>query len=90
MPDVRIFPPLGDLIEGHVQKLLANHETAIWETPHHPDAHRGNAEKILNRLIEAGVITLVRNCPPGGIPTRTIHRGPNFKAWRKQHDRRPR
>lgn len=82
----RIFPPLVETIENHVRRILDHHESATWETPHHPDAHRGNAEKGLNALIEAGVITLTRSCPPGGIPTRTISRGPNFAAWRQQNE----
>lgn len=82
----RIFHPLVETIEAHVLRVLAHHESGIWETPHHPDAHRGSAEKVLNALINAGVIQLTRHCPPGGIPTRTISRGPNFTAWRKQNE----
>ena len=86
MPDPRSFPPLVDLIERHVRELLADRPSSIWETPHHPEGYQGNAEKILNGLIEAEVITMTRSCPPGGIPTRSVSRGPNFQTWRKQHE----
>ena len=87
MLDPRIFPPLQNTIENHVRELLADHQSAIWETPHHPEAHRGNAEKILNELIEAGIITMTRHCPPGGIPTRSVSRGLHFQEWSKQHEK---
>ena len=86
MPDPRSFPPLVDLIERHVRELLADRQMATWEHPHHPEGYQGNAEKILNGLIEAGVISLTRSCPPGGIPTRSVSRGPNFQEWRKHHE----
>jgi hypothetical protein len=86
MIDVRTFPPLKTMIENHVKALLADHQSAIWETPHHPEAYQGNAEKILNGLIAAGIITMSRSCPPGGIPTRSVSRGPNFKVWRGEHE----
>ena len=83
MLDVRTFPPLKTMIENHVKALLADHPSSIWETPHHPEGYQGNAEKILNRLIEAGVITMTRSCPPGGIPTRSVSRGPRFNEWKE-------
>ena len=86
MPDPRSFPPLVDLIERHVRELLADRPSSIWETPHHPEGYGGSTEKILNGLIEAGVITMTRSCPPGGIPTRSVSRGPNFREWRKEHE----
>ena len=86
MLDVRTFPPLKIMIENHVKALLADHPSSIWETPHHPEGYQGNAEKILNGLIAAGVISLTRSCPPGGIPTRSVSRGPNFQTWRKEHE----
>lgn len=86
MLDVRLFPSLKPLIENHVKVLLADHQSAIWETPHHPEAYRGNTEKILNALIEAGVITMGRHQIPCNIPTFHIARGPNFQEWRKQHE----
>ena len=78
MPDVRTFPPLKTMIENHVKALLADHQSAIWETPHHPGAYQGNAEKILNGLIEAGVITMTRSCPPGGHPDPERQPGAKF------------
>ena len=86
MLDPRIFPPLQNIIENHVRELLADRPSSIWETPHHPEGYQGNAEKILNGLIADGAITMTRSCPPGGIPTRSVSRGPNFQEWRKEHE----
>ena len=86
MLDPRTFPPLVDLIERHVRELLADHQSAIWEHPFHPQGGQGREEAILNGLIEGGVISLTRSCPPGGIPTRSVSRGPNFQTWRKEHE----
>ena len=86
MPDPRTFPPLVDLIERHVRELLADRQMATWEHPFHPQGGQGREEAILNGLIEAGVITMTRSCPPGGIPTRSIARGPIFETWRKEHE----
>ena len=86
MPDVRTFPPLKTMIENHVKALLADHPSSIWEHPYHPEGGQGREEAILNRLIEGGVISLTRSCPPGGIPTRSVSRGPNFQTWRKEHE----
>ena len=82
MPNPRTFPPLVDLIENRVRELLSDHQSAIWETPHHPEAYRGNAEKIMNELIEAGIITMGRHQIPCNIPTWHIARGPNFEKWK--------
>lgn len=83
MLDPRNFPPLVDLIERHVQKLLADHQRAIWEHPFHPQGGQGREEAILNRLIEAGVITMGRHQIPCNIPTFHIARGPRFNEWAK-------
>ena len=83
MPDPRTFPPLVDLIERHVRELLADRQSSVWEHPFHPEGGQGREEAILNRLIEGGIITMSRSCPPGGIPTRSVSRGPK---WRKEHE----
>lgn len=84
--DGRIFPPLVKLLHGHIYRLLEHSAQAVFEMPHHPEIYDGGCEKITNALVERGVITMHRHCPPGHVPVWYIGRGPNFRELKGDDD----